>query len=163
MESVYDSIFGAIDAFVYRCRNDADYTMEYIAGGVDSLLGYAAEDLLGNATVSYVGLVLAEDTEDMVRDIDLAIENSETWDVSYRVHHKDGHPIWLRERGNAVFEGGELVYLQGLIVGARAEIALREDMAASLTRTTKANQDVLAMTENISGSVRELSMLSING
>jgi len=41
-------------------------------------------------------------------------------------------------------------------------VRLREDMAASLARTTKANKDVLAMTENITGSVRELSMLSIN-
>jgi len=93
METVFESIFGSIDAFVYRCRNDADYTMESLAGGVRPRLGYSAEDLIDNATVSYVGLVLEEDTDEMVKDIDLAIENKETWDVSDRVRHKDGHAI----------------------------------------------------------------------
>lgn len=162
MDSVFESVFSSIDAFVYRCRNDADYTMDYMAGGVGALLGYDADDLVGNKTVSFVGLVSTEDAKQMVADIDLAIERGEPWDVSYRIHHKDGHLVWVRERGDAIYENGQLAYLQGLIVGAKAEYSLRQDIQDAFARTSAANRDIVGMMDNIAGSVRELSMLSIN-
>jgi len=162
MDSVFESVFSGIGAFVYRCRNDKDYTMEYMAGGVALLLGYQPEDIIGNKHTSYVGLTVKEDEVGVFEEVDRAIEAQAPWDVAYRVVHKKGHHVWLRERGTAIYEDGKLSYLQGLVVGAEAEFALREKMETQIVDNRVAASDIVALTNQISGSVRQLSMLSIN-
>lgn len=162
MNSVYDSVFSAIDAFVFRCRNDENYTMEYIAGQVSNIIGYSADDLLHNKNVSYVGLTAQDDKDEVFAQVDAAIERGEAWDIAYRLKHRAGHHVWVRERGNAVHENGGLAYLEGLVVSAKSEFDLREEMQAGLVETNKVSADIADMTSQITGSVRELSMLSIN-
>lgn len=162
MDSIFDSIFGAIDAFIYRCSNDSDYTMEYMAGGVQRLIGYSPKDILQNAKTSYVDLTVAEDKERVFADVDAAIAARKTWDIAYRLQHHDGHRIWVRERGNAVLKDGEVIYLQGLVVGAGAEFDLREELERRVQESSDASKDIVGLTKQITSSVRELSMLSTN-
>jgi len=162
MSSVFDSIFSAVDAFVYRCRNDSDYTMDFLAGGVRRSIGYDEADILGNAKVSYVGLTHPDDKDRVFADVDLAIEKGESWDLSYRLQHKMGHYVWVRECGCAVFEDGELAYLQGLVRSAEAELKLRDKLEDSMKSTQAVCDDIVQLTSQITKSVRELSMLSIN-
>ena len=162
MDSVFESIFGAIDAFIYRCANDADYTMDYMAGGVQKLIGYAPEDVMGNAKVSYVGITVDEDKDRVFADVDAAIEAGRAWDVAYRLCHQDGHHVWVRERGSAVYEDGKLVYLQGLVVDAAAEFNLRSELERRVEESRAASKDIVGLTKQITSSVRELSMLSTN-
>ncbi|MEP5730647.1 MAG: methyl-accepting chemotaxis protein [Sulfitobacter sp.] len=136
--------------------------MELIAGQVSAIVGYEAEDLLNDEKVSYVGLTVEEDRDRVFAEVNAAIENSAGWDISYRLVHKLGHQVWVRERGNAVKSNGEITHLQGLIVGARAEFELHEKMMNSLEQTTKTSAEIGKLTKNITSSVRELSMLSIN-
>lgn len=162
MDSVFDSVFGAIDAFIYRCANDSDYTMEIMAGGVKRLIGYAPEDLLQNAKVSYTGLTLDEDRDRVFADVDAAIAAGKSWDVAYRLRHSDGQPIWVRERGAAVYEDGKVAYLQGLVAGAHEEFHLRTELERRVDDSRTASKDIVGLTKQITGSVRELSMLSTN-
>ncbi len=162
MDAVFESVFSSVDAFVYRCKNDADYTMEFMAGQVFQLLGYNVQDVLQNRRVAYSSLIFQEDRDRLKSELDKAIEAREAWDVTYRVQHQQGQTNWVRERGNAVFQGGEITYLEGLVVGATAEYALRARLETSLEKTGKASADIVNLTTQITGSVRELSMLSIN-
>ncbi|MEM6309660.1 MAG: methyl-accepting chemotaxis protein [Pseudomonadota bacterium] len=162
MNDVFESIFAAVNAFVYRCRNDRDYTMLYMEGAVQSLTGYNREDILGNKTVSYVGLTIAEDVERVFADVDAAIEARTSWDVFYHLTHSKGHVVPVRERGAAVFENGELAYLEGLIVGADAEQKLTNRIETMLVDTQSANSEIADCAKNITQSLANLRMLSIN-
>ena len=162
MDSVFESVFSGIEAFIYRCCNDEDYTMQYMAGGVQRLLGYAPEDIIGNVRASYVGLTVEEDKEHVFGAVDDAIEAGHPWDVAYRLTHLGGQHVWVRERGNAVYEEGELKYLQGLVVGASAEFDLRAQLQKQVTDTRVATSDIIGLTGQITSSVKVLSMLSIN-
>ena len=42
------TIFASVDAIIYRCRNDEDYTMDELDGATSNMLGYAHDDLIGN-------------------------------------------------------------------------------------------------------------------
>ncbi|MEL7466500.1 MAG: PAS domain-containing protein [Pseudomonadota bacterium] len=163
MSDVFSSIFSAIDAFAFRCRNDADYTMEWLEGGAEGLTGYRNVDLLNNATVSYVGIMAPEDTAAAVARIDEAIEARRPWDLSYRIVHRDRSLRWVRERGRAVVDdAGELIYLEGLIVGADAEVALRKEVREMLNASRGAYQEITQLTQRIVDSVAQLNILSIN-
>lgn len=162
MDSVFESVFSGIDAFVYRCRNDKDYTMQHMTGGVQRMLGYSIDDIIGNVRASYVGLTVEEDKERVFAEVDAAIEAKEPWDVAYRLTHLTGKHVWVRERGTAVYEDGELTYLQGLVVGASAEFGLRAQLEKQVEETRVATSDIIGLTGQITSSVKVLSMLSIN-
>lgn len=160
---VYRNIFQVAEGFVYRCRNDEHYTMEFMDGRVESICGYPIEDVLGNKTVSWVGLTVDEDKNRVFAIVDAAIEKKQAWDVVYCVDHKDGRRVSVRERGGAVFNAeGELIYLEGLIVDATAEVNLRHEMQDILAETKTANEKILHMAENIIKSIKMLSMLAVN-
>lgn len=160
---VFNSIFSTGSAFVYRCANDETFTMKFMAGQVEKLCGCPKSDILGNAKVSYVDLTHAEDIDRVFADVDAAIEAKENWDVAYRLSRPDGSDAWVRERGNAVYDdSGEMVYLEGLVVDASAEVNLRMELQETLNRTEEANAEIINLAQNILRSVQKLSILAIN-
>ena len=162
MINVYESVFASIDSFVYRCRCDSDYTMEEMSGGVRAILGYDAADIIGNKVYSFVGLTHAEDQERAFATVDAAIEAHKPWDMVYRMKHADGSDAWIRERGCAVFEDGELAHLQGLIVCAADQVASQKELQEVLDATQSLNRDITEVTKEITGSTMQLTMLAVN-
>lgn len=160
---VFESVFGQVEALVYRCRNDADYTMDYISGQVEALSGYSRDDILGNKCVSWAGIIHPEDIDRVNTEVDAAIDRKTSWDVDYRLVRRDGGATWIRERGGAVFENGKLLYLQGLVVGAEAELHQRQE-AQTVVKAAEAEKQVVAnkIAQEIVRSVSKLTMLSIN-
>lgn len=162
MENVFDSVFSSIDAIVYRCRNDHAYTIEDIRGSVSAILGYSAEEILGNAVVSWVGMTSKDDEARLFEKVDAAIAAGNSWDVAYRMRHKKGHFVWVRARGAAKYVNGELAYLEGLVVSAETEMELRAEIEELLVSTRSENQTILSLTEKVTQSLRQLTMLSVN-
>ena len=103
-----------------------------------------------------------DDKERVFALVDAAIERGEPWDMVYRMKHATGGIAWIRERGCAVYEDGELSHLQGLVVSADAEVATRADLEQVLSDTQTANTEIISLTKKITGSNRQLTMLAIN-
>jgi hypothetical protein len=162
MDSVFKDVFSAIDAFVYRSSKDALFSMEHICGQPGSWLGYETSDLVGNARFAYADLIVDEDRARVVAQIEASIAASHGWDIAYRITHKKGHNVWVRDRGTAVSEGREVTHLQGLVVNATAEFERRGTLEQGHAAATTASDDIVHLTKQITSSVRELSMLSIN-
>ncbi|MFT6024692.1 MAG: hypothetical protein ACI9PY_002823 [Ascidiaceihabitans sp.] len=162
MTEVFESVFSVIESFVYRCRNDADYTMEQMIGGVEAIMGYAPSDIIDNKKHSFVGLTHEGDKDRVFAAVDGAIEQREPWDIVYRMRHAKGGVAWIRERGCAVYKDGELSHLQGLVVSADAEVAARADLEKVLSDTQTASNEIIDLTKKITGSNRQLTMLAIN-
>lgn len=161
-KAIFESIKRASKAFAYRCDNDAEYTMRYLSGCFRDITGYHAAQIMNNRERSYTSLCHADDLDDMVARIDAAIDRGEAWDVDYRLVHPDGTIMPVRERGSAVYDGAELVYLQGLVCDATEESRLRDDIRMNAVDTQDSNRDILDLANKIVLSVRALRMLSIN-
>lgn len=160
---VFNSVFNSANSFIYRCANDEHFTMAFMAGQVEHLCGRPRQDILGNAKVSFAGIMHDEDTPQALAHIDAAIEAGRPWDVAYRLSHPDGGSAWVRERGNAVYDDrGEMVFLEGLVVDATAEVELRRQLEGTLRKTEADNAEILKLAENILRSVQKLSILAIN-
>lgn len=162
MSEVFTSVFAAVNAFVYRCVNDKDYTMQFMEGSVRQITGHPIAEILDNTKVSYVGLTAPDDQDRVFAEVDAAIDAGRHWDVFYRLVHPDGRLTPVRERGAAVFENGELKYLEGLVASAEAENALITDLDHVVRETQTANTEIVELTNQIIKSLTNLKMLSIN-
>ncbi|MFL4469040.1 PAS domain-containing protein [Tateyamaria armeniaca] len=156
-------VMAASKSFAYRCKNDEAVTMIHLAGSVREITGCQPDALLGNRDLNYASLCHPDDLRPMIDKVDAAIEAKQPWDVDYRLIRRDTSEILVRERGAAVFApDGSILYLQGLVIDAAAEARLRADIHSSVETTKQANEEILDLAQKIAGSVRELSMLSIN-
>ena len=128
---MFKALLANLDGMVYRCRDDADWTMEFVSEGCTRLTGYSPEDLLLNGRVSYEELTHPDDRQRVRETINAAVEKGVRFEVEYRIRHADGRVRWVWEHGIGVRDrGGRIRAIEGIVedISARveAEQALRE-------------------------------------
>lgn len=157
------SVSQRMNGMLYRCRNDADFTMVAMTGSVDRLTGYRRDQLLSGGGVSYASTIHAEDAGAVDAAIDAAVRAQRSWEVDYRLVRADGSIVWVHEVGGAVLdEQGQVAWLEGIVIEAndrkRAEERRRqlaEDVAAR-------SADILRETDRILTVLRSLKLLALN-
>jgi diguanylate cyclase (GGDEF)-like protein/PAS domain S-box-containing protein len=125
------TLLGNLDGMVYRCRDDGDWTMEFVSEGCRALTGYDSEDLLLNQRRSYQSIIHPEDRDRVREEVVGGLTLRKRFDCEYRIFHAHGSVRWVWERGTGVFDiYGRLVAIEGIIqdVTERKEssLALRE-------------------------------------
>jgi PAS domain S-box-containing protein len=100
----------------YRCRNDNNWTMEYLSQGCQDLTGYNLSDLLENSKLSFNDVILPEDRELVWKMVQVAIQQKKAYTMEYRIRTADGSLKWVWEKGRAVYsDDGTVIYLEGFI------------------------------------------------
>lgn len=133
------TLLGNLPGMAYRCRNDRDWTMEYISEGAAKLTGYEVEDLRNSTVISYAQLIHPDDREPMWEAVQKATRARTTFELNYRIIAAGGCVKWVWEQGCGVFsDSGDLLALEGFITDISpkkvAEEALLErerELAAS--------------------------------
>ena len=125
------TLIGNLDGMVYRCRDDAEWTMEFVSEGVRRLTGYDASDLLFNRRVSYEQITHHDDRERVRKEKYAGLRTQGRFDCEYRIVHATGAIRWVWERGTGIYDlHGRLQAIEGLSqdITARKESnqALRE-------------------------------------
>lgn len=125
------ALMGNLPGMAYRCRNDQDYTMEFVSEGCAALTGYSPADLLHNRKVSYGQLIHPDDQGWIWETLQANLERRQPFQFNYRIIAASGEERWVWERGTGLFsESGEFLGLEGFIQDIterrRAEEALRE-------------------------------------
>ena len=111
-----DNLLSNLPGLVYRCRNDPDWTMEFLSQGCQSLTGYAAADLLDNRRLSYNDLIHPADRERVWNTVQEAITKKQPFKMTYRIHTAHGKQEWVWEQGSGVWDAsGKLEALEGFI------------------------------------------------
>ncbi len=128
---MFQTLLANLDGMVYRCRDDADWTMEFVSEGCARLTGYAAEDLLLNGRLSYEELTHPDDRRRVRETINAAVAANRRFQVEYRIQHADGKVCWVWEHGGGVRDAtGRVVAIEGIVEDVtervEAEHALRE-------------------------------------
>lgn len=162
-EAVAESILLRTNGFLYRCRNDRDYSMTFMAGAVEALTGYPPADFLGTPARSYLETIHPDDQGSVITAVDAALTNGAGWTMEYRLRRSDGADQWVQECGGGVFAAdGTLLFLEGFVldhaVGKAEELATRalQDDLADKCRL------LLQDTDPVMDVLRLLRILAIN-
>lgn len=116
-ERRFTALMNNLPAMVYRCKNDPDWTMEFISDWCCIITGYRAEDLCGNRTVSYAQLIHPDDRQQVWAEVQAGIQAHRPFHMSYRIHTAQGQIRWVSEQGAGVFGAdGELLALEGVVL-----------------------------------------------
>jgi len=103
-----------LPGLVYRCRNDRDWTMEYMSEDTTDITGYPVQDFISGRI--YWGLIIhPEDQEPVWEKVQAAVQAHRPFELEYRIQHQNGREKWVWEQGCGVFdpEGG-LIALEGV-------------------------------------------------
>lgn len=123
---------------VYRCENDARWTMLYLSAAVKQLTGYAAEKFIDDS-LSMTDITHSDDVPVVYEKVQQALACKEAFHVIYRIQHVDTSWRWVEEVGRGVYgEDDELKYIDGFIWDitvaeeARTAIQLSEQKLSTL-------------------------------
>lgn len=128
--TLYRELLDGVPGMIYRCRNDREWTMEFVSAGALELCGHTAEELLAQTSVSYGSdVIFSQDQERLWNEVQDALARHEDFETEYRIVRKDGSVRWALERGRGVFDAdGNLSGLEGLIVDITNTQVLREEL-----------------------------------
>jgi diguanylate cyclase (GGDEF)-like protein/PAS domain S-box-containing protein len=110
------TLMANLPGLVYRCRNDKDWSMEFISEGCRRLTGYAPDDFVKRRAITYGELIHANDRESVWSEVQAALKQNRSFQLVYRITAADGKMKWVWEQGRGVFSPqGELLALEGFI------------------------------------------------
>ena len=110
------TLMSNLPGLAYRCRNDRNWTMDFVSEGCYDLSGYTAVDLIENRAIAYGQLIHPDDQTIVWDSVQAALETQTSYDMVYRIITRIGIEKWVMERGRGVFsEDGELLALEGFI------------------------------------------------
>jgi PAS domain S-box-containing protein len=110
------TLIGNLPGFVYRCKNDPDWTFEYVSEGVSDLTRYTAQEYLEQRTISYGKNMHPDDRERVWQEVQAAVAQRCPFEMTYRIRTNSGELKWAWERGEGIYApDGALNYLEGFV------------------------------------------------
>lgn len=127
METILRNLYGVI----YRCKNDEDWTMDFINDGIYVLSGYDKDEIL-SGKVSFGHDIIHPDDQDWIWDmIQKHMQQRLPFEMEYRIVTKAGIEKWVLERGQGIYDDkgdGELLYLEGFITDISKQKKTEEEL-----------------------------------
>lgn len=149
----YQGFLANLPGMVYRCRNDANWTMLFVSEAVERLTGYRAEDVLENRVVAYADIVFADDIELVREKVRLGIEKVGHFNLEYRIRRADGEIRWVWEQGKALLNSDNSV---SVLEGYITDITQRKTAELKLAQMQRQSAVILqSVAEGIHGIDRE--------
>jgi PAS domain S-box-containing protein len=125
------TLLSNLPGMAYRCRNDADWTMEFVSHGCLDLAEYEPSDLTENRKISWARVIHPEDRDSVWYEVQEALRENRPFRLTYRIVTASGRVKWVWEQGRGVFsEEDELVALEGFIT----DITERKEAEEELRR-----------------------------
>ena len=114
-ERMLSTLLSNLPGMAYRCVNDENWTMVFLSDGVRELTGYDADELLLNKVKAYGDLIHEEDRLMVYKQIQDSMTRDNTFELVYRIYHKDGSIRWLWEKGRPIYKGPRPLFIEGFV------------------------------------------------
>jgi PAS domain S-box-containing protein len=128
LQALITNVPGAI----YRCANDADWTMKLISDEIVRISGYPVSDFINSKVRSYTSVIHPDDREQVDRDVQEAVQQGQVFSLEYRIVRADGTLAWVLERGQQIRDSNGRIWLDGVIFDITDRRQAEEGLRASL-------------------------------
>lgn len=142
-ERIYSTLLSNLPGFVYRCKNDKYWTMEFISNGCVEVTGYKPEEFINNNLIAFNDIIHKEYQEIIWKEWQRILAEKSVFEYEYQITARDGSIKWVWERGRGIFSSkGELLFLEGFItdvtIRKKSEEALieSEELFRNLAEST---------------------------
>jgi PAS domain S-box-containing protein len=130
------TLMSNLPGMAYRCRNDRDWTVEFVSEGCFRLTGYHPSDLIMNQKFSYASIIHPDDQEPVWNDVQAALQEKKPFQLLYRIRTASGEEKWVWEQGRGIFSsGGDLLALEGFITDITERRRAEEELRRSEAQT----------------------------
>ncbi len=124
------TVLSNLPGAVYRCKADANWTIEFLSDGYRTLTGCDPSQLIGRSGSCHAQLIHPDDRARELEAMQRAIAEKRHYQVEYRLRTSTGQEKWVWEQGTGVYsESGEWLAIEGFTTDItdrkQAEAALR--------------------------------------
>ena len=111
-----ENLTANLPGMLYRCRNDRDWTMEYVSEGCVALTGFRPEDIVRNRKTTWANVIHPDDRDRIWDEVQYSLQRTELFELLYRIVTASGDVKWVLERGQGNFaDSGQLLGIEGFI------------------------------------------------
>jgi len=89
------TLLSNLPGMVYRCRNDAQWTMEIVSDGCLELTGHPSSALLFNRDVAYADLIHVDDRDRVWDEVQAALADRRPFRLLYRLVTATAQDKWV--------------------------------------------------------------------
>jgi diguanylate cyclase (GGDEF)-like protein/PAS domain S-box-containing protein len=142
--SYVSNLINNLPGIAYHCRNDQDWTMEFISDECWKLTGYSSAELIENNKCSYSNLIHKEDLDYVWNSIQEAVAKHQPYCLEYRILTRSGELKWVWEKGRGVHSAdGKLLFLDGIIldISERKKNEIERNLLLKLTKAITQTND----------------------
>ena len=139
-ERQLNNLLGNLPGMVYRCRNDRNWTMEFISSGCLKITGYRPEDLVANKLLSYNDLIHPDFQEKVWELFQHKLSSGATPELEYPIITSSGETRWVWERAKGVYnKEGDVIFLEGFVT----DISQKKLAEQALKESEKKHREIL--------------------
>jgi len=144
-ENAYRILSEDIPGIVYRVFLTDNKRMQFFNNMLQPMTGYTEEELHSGKVHSIEPLILAEDWVAVTKGVKRAIQKNESFEVEYRLKHKNGDIRHFIERGKPRFgSDGKAIFVDGVIFDVtdrRQALARQNQLLTELENVNKELND----------------------
>jgi PAS domain S-box-containing protein len=105
-----------VPGMVYRCKNDKNWTFEFVSDGCLEVVGYEPYEMVNNPNFAYTQIIHPDDRARTWDICQQQVAKQEKFEFVYRITTRSGAIKYVWEQGKGVFSStGELLALEGFI------------------------------------------------
>jgi len=148
------TIINNLRGVVFRCNNDANWTMQYISDGIYELAGYLPNEFINNKIRTYGSVIDPEDVSMVWESIHNALSTGYLYTIEYRIITSSGNTKWVWERGRGYYESDKLIALEGFISDITERKRIEEELIRAKEKAEQSDRLKTAFLHNISHEIR---------
>ncbi len=118
------NLHNILPGIVFRCKNDAGWTMLQMSDKVIDILGYSMKEV---NKITFNKIINTNNRDEVRSTINQALEKKQSFKVNYSVTTKSGKILWLEEYGKGVFENENAIYIEGYIHDITEQVQYKKE------------------------------------
>jgi PAS domain S-box-containing protein len=154
-ERKLETLLSNLPGMAYRCRNDADLTMEFVSDGSMELIGYHPTEMAESRLINYRNRIHPGDRQTVKEAVQAAAQDKKAYRLTYRIITAGKEEKWVWEQGRGVFsEEGRFLGVEGFITDITERKRAEKILTESKQQAEIASRLKSAFLANMSHEIR---------